>query len=146
MIGEILLDHVAAIAEADHEVSHAIRGVDVHDVPQDRAATDLDHRLWAQMGFFRDAGAHAAREDHRLHDTRRTKAFGKWVTRLRTTPSWNGKPGSSSTKFGLRARNASTAAVGLFHVQSGAVRGAPASCAMMPSHATMYDPGETMGA
>jgi hypothetical protein len=80
VVGEILLDHVATIAERDDEVCHAVRRIDVHDMPQYRPATDLDHGLWPQMRFLADARALATGEDHRLQDaapTRRRKHFGQ---------------------------------------------------------------------
>src|SRR5262249_31719729 len=67
VVGEILLDEIALVAEADDEVVEAVGGVDLHDVPQDRPAADLDHRLRTEMRLFADARAHAAGEDHDLH-------------------------------------------------------------------------------
>ena len=45
VVGEVFLDHVALVAAADHEVIDAVGGVDFHDVPENRLAADLDHRL-----------------------------------------------------------------------------------------------------
>ena len=42
-------------------------GVFLHDMPQDRLAADLDHRLGLELGFLRDAGAEAARKQYYLH-------------------------------------------------------------------------------
>src|SRR5690349_4279859 len=39
----------------------------LHDVPEDRAATDLDHRLWTQLGFLGEPGTLTAGEDHDFH-------------------------------------------------------------------------------
>ena len=44
-----------------------IGGIDLHDVPDDRLAADLDHGLWLEMGFFADASSQTAGEDHCLH-------------------------------------------------------------------------------
>ena len=44
-VGEVLLDHVAAVAAADDEVVHAMGRVHLHDVPQHRSTTDFDHGL-----------------------------------------------------------------------------------------------------
>ena len=60
VVGEILLDHIALVAEADHEVVDAVVAVGLHDVPEDRPPADFDHRLGAQMRFLGDARAHAA--------------------------------------------------------------------------------------
>ena len=75
VVGEILLDHVALVAEADDEIVDAVMGVDLHDVPEDRLAADLDHRLRPQVGFLGDAGAQAAREDDRFHAAARFACF-----------------------------------------------------------------------
>ena len=67
VVGEILLDDIALIAAADHEVVDAVRGVDLQDVPQDRTAADLDHRLGAQAGFLGKPRAESAGQDDCLH-------------------------------------------------------------------------------
>src|SRR5690606_22337959 len=41
--------------------------VEFHDVPEDRASADLDHRLRLGRAFFGDAGAVAAREYYDFH-------------------------------------------------------------------------------
>jgi len=38
VVGEVLLDEVALVAEADDELLDAVGGVDLHDVPEDRLA------------------------------------------------------------------------------------------------------------
>jgi hypothetical protein len=40
---------------------------DFHDVPQDRAPTDLGHRLGSEFGLLTHPGAEAAREEHGFH-------------------------------------------------------------------------------
>src|SRR5215471_15827341 len=67
IVGEIFLDHIALVTEADNEVCDAVVRVKLHDVPQYRSVSDLDHRLWADTGFFRQPGAHAARKNDALH-------------------------------------------------------------------------------
>ena len=57
VVGEILLDHIALVAQADDEIVDAVGGVDFHDVPDDRLAADFDHGLGLQVGFLADAGA-----------------------------------------------------------------------------------------
>ena len=52
VVGEILLDHITAVPTADDEVIYAVSRVDLHDVPQHRLTTDLDHWLWYGMGFL----------------------------------------------------------------------------------------------
>jgi hypothetical protein len=62
-----LLDHLAFVAAADHEFVEAVVRVRLHDVPQDRPAADLDHRLRANARFFRDPRPETASQDHYLH-------------------------------------------------------------------------------
>ncbi len=56
VIGEVLLDHIALVSAADHEIVDAMGGIDLHDVPQDRLAADLDHWLGLQVGLFGNSG------------------------------------------------------------------------------------------
>ena len=67
---EVLLDDVALVAAADHEVIDAVRGIDLHDVPENGLPADLDHRLGAYRAFFADPGAEAAGKNDRLHGER----------------------------------------------------------------------------
>jgi hypothetical protein len=66
-VREVLLDQVALVPEADHEVVDAVGGVDHHDVPDDRAAADLHQGLRLAVGLLGQAGAHAAGEDDGFH-------------------------------------------------------------------------------
>ena len=70
VVGKILFYDVALIATAHNEVVDAVVGISLQDVPQDRLATDVDHRFGAGRGFFGDAGTKAAREDHEFHKKR----------------------------------------------------------------------------
>ena len=45
IIGKILFDHVALVTATNDEVIHAMRGIDLHDVPQNRTPTDFNHGL-----------------------------------------------------------------------------------------------------
>ena len=67
VVGEVLLDDVALVAAADDEVVDAVRRVDLHDVPEDRLAADLDHRLRLQIALFGDPRAEPAGENDGLH-------------------------------------------------------------------------------
>jgi hypothetical protein len=64
---EVLLDHVALVAAADHEVGQPVGGVDLHDVPEHRPGADLDERLGQDGGLLAQPGAVAAGENHDLH-------------------------------------------------------------------------------
>src|SRR5205085_2820198 len=52
IVGEVLLDGVALVTAADHEVVDAMRGIDLHDVPENGSASDVDHRLGPEMRFL----------------------------------------------------------------------------------------------
>jgi hypothetical protein len=67
VVREVFLDQVALVPEADDELVHAVRRVDLHDVPEHRLAADLDHGLGPEHRFLADAGAHAPGQDHALH-------------------------------------------------------------------------------
>ena len=67
VVEEEPLDVLAAVAERDHELVEAVVGVVLHDVPEDRAPADLDHRLRAQFGLLGQPRALTAREDDDFH-------------------------------------------------------------------------------
>src|SRR6185369_1465427 len=69
VVGEVLLDDVALVAAADDEVVDAAGRVDLQDVPEDRPAADLDHRLGLEVGLLRKPAAEAAGEDDGLDGT-----------------------------------------------------------------------------
>ena len=60
VVGEVLLHHVALVAQADHEVVDAKMRIELEDVPQHRLAADFDHRFGAERGFLAYSGAEAA--------------------------------------------------------------------------------------
>ena len=70
----ICLDDVALIAGADHEVIHAMGGIDLHDVPQYRLAADFDHRLRLQIGLFAESRTESAGENDSFHALRSSRA------------------------------------------------------------------------
>ncbi len=65
--GEVLLDVLALVSEADDELLMPEVGEVTHDVPQDRPVADLDHRFGPDIGLLADTTAHTARQDHDLH-------------------------------------------------------------------------------
>ncbi len=67
VVGEPLLDEIALVAEAHDELLDLVRGVDLHDVPEDRLAADLDHRLGLQRRLLAESRAQTAGEDHGFH-------------------------------------------------------------------------------
>ena len=64
IVGKIFLDDVALVAATNHEIMDAMGGVHLHDVPQDRLSTDLNHWLWPEMGFFGNASAEPPSKYH----------------------------------------------------------------------------------
>ena len=67
IVREIFLDDIALVASADHEIIGAVRRVELHDVPEDRLAADLDHRLRLQIALFGYPSAQPAGENDDLH-------------------------------------------------------------------------------
>ena len=43
IVRKVFLEEIALVAEAHHELVQPVPGVDLHDVPDDRLAADLDH-------------------------------------------------------------------------------------------------------
>src|SRR5262245_42478527 len=70
VVEEVVLDDFAAVPEGDHELAQAVVRVVLHDVPQERLPTDLDHWLGNTIGDFREAGAQPARENAHFHARR----------------------------------------------------------------------------
>jgi len=56
VVQEVILDHVAAIAEAENELAHPVVCVHLHDVPQNGTAPNLHHRFGSEFGFFAETG------------------------------------------------------------------------------------------
>src|ERR1035437_3409888 len=67
VVKEVLLDHRALVTEAEHEITIAMMGVDLHDVPQDRVGPYVDQRLRPELRLLAHAGAQPAAKDHDLH-------------------------------------------------------------------------------
>ena len=82
-VGEVLLDVLALVAEADDEVAEPVVRVVLHDVPEDRSVADLDHRLGPDLGLLREPAADAAGEYHDLHGAPSVDRAETVVTPLR---------------------------------------------------------------
>ena len=67
VVEEIVLDHLALVAQRQGEVRVPLGGEDLHDVPEDGPGTDADHGLGPELGFFAQAGAQAPAEDDDFH-------------------------------------------------------------------------------
>jgi hypothetical protein len=68
VLREVLLDVLTLVAERDDELVESAPAVGLHDVPEDRLPTDLDHRLGPDLGLLGQARAEAARQNQSLHD------------------------------------------------------------------------------
>src|SRR5580700_3206518 len=51
VIQKVVLDHVAAISEAQNELAHAVVGVHLHDVPYNGTPPNFHHRFGAEFGL-----------------------------------------------------------------------------------------------
>jgi hypothetical protein len=49
IVGKIFLNDIASVSQANDEFIKAMRLVDLHDMPDDRFATDLDHGFRPEM-------------------------------------------------------------------------------------------------
>jgi len=67
VIAEIIADHFALVAEAEDEILVAVVGVGLHDVPEDGAIADGEHRLGAELGFLLQARAAPTAKDDDFH-------------------------------------------------------------------------------
>ncbi len=67
VVQEIFLDHVSAIAKAQHEIAKPVVRVQLHDVPENRTPTHVHQRLWPELGLFAQAGAQSAAKNNYLH-------------------------------------------------------------------------------
>ena len=67
VLQKIVLDRIPAISETQHEFTEPIVRIQLHDVPQNGPATDLDHRLRPELGFLSQTGALPATENDHFH-------------------------------------------------------------------------------
>src|SRR3984893_18007127 len=67
VFGEVFLDDVALVSATDDEVIDAMLRVNLQNVPENRTAANLDHRLGTNYRFFRETRADAASEDNCFH-------------------------------------------------------------------------------
>lgn len=67
VVMEVLLDHIAAVAEGQDEVLVSVAGVALHDMPHDRQTAHFDHGFGLELGFLAQACALAAAEYDDLH-------------------------------------------------------------------------------
>jgi hypothetical protein len=98
VVREVLLDDVALVAQADDELVDPMRRVDLHQVPQDRLAADLDHGLGFQVGLLGEPRPEPAREYDGLHHRApryRWRALASGVAAASSARDGNGGSGRS---------------------------------------------------
>ena len=66
IISEIALDDVSAITAADHEIVDTGCRVNLHDVPKNGFASDLNHRLRSEITLLANSRAHTSRKYYGL--------------------------------------------------------------------------------
>src|SRR5690242_5418827 len=67
VVGHVAFDVLALVAEGYDELLMSVRRVVHHDVPENRAAADLDHRFRFDHGLFGQSRAETSCEDAYLH-------------------------------------------------------------------------------
>lgn len=67
VVGEIFFDDVSFVSQKNDKIVVSIPGVDLHDMPENRMASDLHHGFWDDICLFGKACAHAACEDKDFH-------------------------------------------------------------------------------
>src|SRR4051812_886599 len=67
VVHEVALYRVALVTGSDDEVVETLAGVELHDVPEHRPATDFDHGLGTQPGLFHEPRTQTAGQDDDFH-------------------------------------------------------------------------------
>jgi hypothetical protein len=67
VVGKVLFDHISFEAEANHEFIIPVMRVDLHDMPEDGLASDLDHGFGSHDRLFADSCSQAPCQDYHLH-------------------------------------------------------------------------------
>src|SRR6202035_97773 len=93
VVGKVFLDQITLISAANHEIPHAMRGEDLHDVPQNGSATDFDQRLRAKMCLLANARSQTSSQYHCFHTSSLRLIDSLRRASRRATPSWMLIPG-----------------------------------------------------
>ena len=67
VVEEVILDHIALVPQAEDEVGLLVMGINLHDVPKDWPAPDLNHWLGAEFSLLTQAGASPTAKNHDFH-------------------------------------------------------------------------------
>ena len=163
VILKILLDDVALVAEADDEFIDPMVGIDLHDVPDDRHAADLDHRLRLGVRFFRKSRSKTAGKKNCFHDCHHPGPNGNRLAGLieqrpiAATGARTHCADGTEIRFNSRCARIIAAACGLssafcdrlsaYHIARNRSRFAgQASCACRRSHAPTKRARDLLGA
>src|ERR1051325_4519973 len=67
IVPEIFLNHLALVTEAKDELVEAVMRIGLHDMPEDRALADGQHRFGAELRFVLQTCPLAAAQDNHFH-------------------------------------------------------------------------------
>ena len=67
IVAEVILDHIALVAEAQDKIVVPMGGIGFHDVPEDGAVADGHHGFGTEFGFLPEPGAFATAEYDDFH-------------------------------------------------------------------------------
>ena len=68
IIAEEVLDHLALVTEAKDEFLEPVRGINLHDMPENGAIADGHHGFGPILGFLPQPGALASAQDDDFHN------------------------------------------------------------------------------
>ena len=77
---EVILNDLLLVADRDDEIVKSATRVQVHQVPEDRSATDFHHGFATRPGFFRESRSEPACEDDDFQQFTRAR----WPAHVRT--------------------------------------------------------------
>lgn len=60
VVSKILLDHITFISATDNKIMDTMSAIGLHDMPENRLASDLDHRFGPEVRLFGDSSAKPA--------------------------------------------------------------------------------------
>src|SRR5262249_51477378 len=64
---EVFFYHITLVAKANYKVPESVRGINHHNMPENRPATNFDHRFRLCIGFLRKASAKSAGQKNDFH-------------------------------------------------------------------------------
>src|SRR5260221_8673876 len=75
IVQEIIFDDISLIAQTQDEALKPILSINLHDMPQNRASANLDHRFGFVLRLFAKAGSFTPAQNHyryigRIHHAR----------------------------------------------------------------------------